>query len=41
MTGNLVSAETLRQHLEQNRTAVDAELDRFLPASEEYPTQRS
>jgi len=37
MTANLISPETIRQHLERNRAAVDAELDRFLPANEEFP----
>jgi geranylgeranyl diphosphate synthase type II len=31
------SLETIRQHLEGNRTLVDAELDRILPPAEEYP----
>jgi geranylgeranyl diphosphate synthase type II len=37
MTGNLLSPETIRLHLEQSRAAVDAELNRFLPATEEFP----
>ena len=37
MTGNLLSPETIRQHLEEGRIAVDAELDRCLPAIEEFP----
>ena len=31
------SLETIRQHLEENRTLVDAELDRILPPADEYP----
>jgi geranylgeranyl diphosphate synthase type II len=31
------SLETIRQHLDGNRTLVDAELDRILPPAEEYP----
>jgi geranylgeranyl diphosphate synthase, type II len=34
---NVLSPETIRQHLEQTRTLVDAELDRILPPAEEYP----
>ena len=32
-----LSTDTLRQHLDQNRALVDAELDRILPPAEEYP----
>src|ERR1017187_6772087 len=35
---NVLSPETIRQHLEQARTLVDAELDRILPPDEEYPS---
>ena len=35
---NVLSPETIRQHLEQARTLVDAELNRILPADEEYPS---
>jgi geranylgeranyl diphosphate synthase type II len=31
------STETIRQHLEQSRALVDAELERILPPAEEYP----
>jgi hypothetical protein len=34
---NVISVDTTRQQLEQNRTLVDAELDRILPPAEEYP----
>jgi geranylgeranyl diphosphate synthase type II len=34
---NDISPETVRQHLEQNRSLVDAELDCILPPAEEYP----
>jgi geranylgeranyl diphosphate synthase type II len=34
---NVISTDTTRQQLEQNRTLVDAELDRILPPAEEYP----
>jgi geranylgeranyl diphosphate synthase type II len=33
----VTSTETIRQHLEGNRTLVDAELHRILPPAEEYP----
>jgi geranylgeranyl diphosphate synthase type II len=33
----MLSPETIRQHLEQNRALVDAELERILPPAEEYP----
>ena len=35
---NALSPETIRQHLEQSRLLVDAELDRILPPAEAYPT---
>ncbi len=34
---NISSVESIRRHLEQNRTLVDAELDRILPPAEDYP----
>jgi len=34
---NVISTVTIRQQLEQNRTLVDAELDRILPPADEYP----
>lgn len=34
---NVISTDTTRQQLEQNRALVDAELDRILPPAEEYP----
>jgi geranylgeranyl diphosphate synthase type II len=34
---SVLSVETIRQYLEQNRTLVDAELDHILPPAEEYP----
>jgi geranylgeranyl diphosphate synthase type II len=33
----VLSTDTIRRHLEQNRTLVDAELDRILPPAEDYP----
>ena len=33
----VLSPETIREHLEQSRALVDAELDRILPPAEEYP----
>jgi len=36
-TVTVLSSETIRQHLEQTRAMVDAELDRILPTAEEYP----
>ena len=36
-TANPLSTEAIRQHLEQSRTLVDAELDRLLPPAEEFP----
>ena len=32
-----ISSEIIRKHLEQNRSLVDAELNRILPPEEEYP----
>src|ERR1035437_429421 len=34
---NVILADTIRHQLEQNRSSVDAELDRILPPAEEYP----
>ena len=34
---NVISTDTTRHQLEQNRALVDAELDRILPPAEEYP----
>jgi geranylgeranyl diphosphate synthase, type II len=34
---NVLSSETIRQHLERGRAQVDAELARILPPAEEYP----
>jgi len=34
---DIVSPEIIRHHLEQNRSLVDAELERILPPAEEYP----
>lgn len=34
---NVPSPETIREHLEQTRALVDAELERILPPAEEYP----
>jgi len=33
----VLSTETIRQHLEQSRALVDAELERILPPADEYP----
>ena len=37
MAVNLLSPETIRQHLEEARAAVDAELERLLPPAGEFP----
>jgi geranylgeranyl diphosphate synthase type II len=37
MAVNLLSPETIRQHLEEARASVDAELERLLPPAEEFP----
>jgi geranylgeranyl diphosphate synthase type II len=37
MAVNLLSPETIRQHLEETRASVDAELERLLPPAEEFP----
>lgn len=34
---NVTSPETIRQHLDENRSLVDAELELILPPAEEYP----
>ncbi len=36
-TVTVLSIDTIRRHLDQNRTLVDAELDRILPPAEDYP----